>query len=75
MNHYKKTFLMNQLLGSTNSEFRTQKLKSCRTSCLYNICSVNLFALNYLCQKKTYFQRGFYYFKIFSFIIIYKENL
>ena len=31
--HYKKTFLMKQLLSSTNSRFRTQTLKSSPTSC------------------------------------------
>ena len=30
---YKKTFLMKQLLSSTNSRFRTQTLKSSQTSC------------------------------------------
>ena len=37
--HYKKTFLIKQLLSCTNSRFKTQTLKSSATSCLYCACS------------------------------------
>ena len=51
--HYKKTFLMKQLLSSTNSRFRTQTFKSSPTS--YCVCVKRLTLCNCLCSSYSRF--------------------